>query len=195
MCVLAGVYYAWSVVWLGDDAFVSFTYARNLARGDGLVFNRGEHVEGYTNTLWVLLLAAAARVGLDIPRVALVLDLIAFVALILGVESLARPWRTNDAWTPAGSGGSGTRTTVLLLRHLGPRDLARAGARGVGRGRVDLEQGTLVRRTAGTRGHGATGLHAARNRALAGSARGKIIGATDHPRMHWSRSRVSRHRQ
>ena len=48
-----------SVAWfLCDDAFISFRYARNLVEGNGLVFNPGEYVEGYTNFLWVLELAA-----------------------------------------------------------------------------------------------------------------------------------------
>ena len=52
---------AWltSVTWfLTDDAFISFRYVRNLLAGHGLVFNPGEYVEGYTNFLWVLELAA-----------------------------------------------------------------------------------------------------------------------------------------
>ena len=60
---------AWltSVSWfLTDDAFISFRYARNLLNGHGLVFNVGERVEGYSNFLWVLELAAVWRV-LDIP--------------------------------------------------------------------------------------------------------------------------------
>jgi hypothetical protein len=40
-----------------DDAFISFVYARNLARHGELVFNLGERVEGYTNFLWTLLMA------------------------------------------------------------------------------------------------------------------------------------------
>ena len=40
-----------------DDALISLVYARNLALGNGLVFNVGERVEGYTNFLWVLLIA------------------------------------------------------------------------------------------------------------------------------------------
>ena len=48
-----------SVSWfLTDDAFISFRYARNLLEGHGLVFNPGEYVEGYSNFLWVLELAA-----------------------------------------------------------------------------------------------------------------------------------------
>jgi len=47
------------VAWfLCDDAFISFRYVRNLLAGHGLVFNPGEYVEGYTNFLWILELAA-----------------------------------------------------------------------------------------------------------------------------------------
>jgi len=51
---------------LCDDAFISFRYARNLLEGHGLVFNPGEYVEGYTNFLWILELAAIWK-GLGIP--------------------------------------------------------------------------------------------------------------------------------
>ncbi|MCY3930946.1 MAG: hypothetical protein OXH70_04460 [Acidobacteria bacterium] len=52
-----------SAAWfLCDDAFISFRYARNLVGGHGLVFNPGERVEGYTNFLWVLELAALWKV-------------------------------------------------------------------------------------------------------------------------------------
>ncbi|MYB20344.1 MAG: hypothetical protein F4Y16_15390 [Holophagales bacterium] len=68
---LLGVHLPWLVVltWLAslawflcDDAFISFRYARNLVEGHGLVFNPGERVEGYTNFLWVLELAALWKV-------------------------------------------------------------------------------------------------------------------------------------
>ncbi len=39
-----------------DDAYISFQYAKHWALGDGLVFNQGQRVEGYTNFLWVALL-------------------------------------------------------------------------------------------------------------------------------------------
>lgn len=50
--------------WTCDDSFISFRYADNLARGDGLVFNPGESVEGYSNFLWVLILAGGRLIGL-----------------------------------------------------------------------------------------------------------------------------------
>ena len=67
---------------LTDDSFISFRYARNLVHGNGLVFNPGgERVEGYTNLLWVLLLAAFAAVGLSMEHMASVLSIAATFAL------------------------------------------------------------------------------------------------------------------
>ncbi len=43
---------------LFDDMMISMTYARNLAQGHGLVWNPGgERVEGFSNPLWVGLMA------------------------------------------------------------------------------------------------------------------------------------------
>ena len=57
---------AWA--FLCDDAFISFRYARNLAEHGTLAFNVAaprELVEGYTNFLWVLLLALGTRLGIS----------------------------------------------------------------------------------------------------------------------------------
>lgn len=48
---------------VNDDAYISFRYARNLAEHGQLVFNLGERVEGFTNFLWTVLLAAAMKLG------------------------------------------------------------------------------------------------------------------------------------
>ena len=53
-----------------DDAYISFRYARNLARGVGLCFNPGEAVEGYSNFSWVVLLAVGIRMGGDVQLMA-----------------------------------------------------------------------------------------------------------------------------
>lgn len=55
---------AWA--FLCDDAFISFRYAQHLARHGTLAYNLAaprELVEGYTNFLWVLLLALGERLG------------------------------------------------------------------------------------------------------------------------------------
>ena len=51
--------------WIMDDAGISFAYARNLAAGHGLVSQPGAPpVEGYSDFLWVLLMAVFFRLGL-----------------------------------------------------------------------------------------------------------------------------------
>ena len=56
----------WRFDFVCDDAFISFRFADNLARGEGLRFNLGEQppVEGYSEFGWVL--AIAAGIGLNI---------------------------------------------------------------------------------------------------------------------------------
>ncbi|HEY0782984.1 MAG TPA: hypothetical protein VGE98_11040 [Thermoanaerobaculia bacterium] len=78
-----------------DDAFISFRYADNLAHGLGLVYNAGERVEGYTNFLWTALLAAGARLGLSLPRLAVALALgaaLATLPLLLGLARAVAGW-------------------------------------------------------------------------------------------------------
>jgi hypothetical protein len=56
--------------WIVDDAGISYAYARSLALGHGLVAGPGQPaVEGYSNFLWVLLLALPRRIGLFDPVV------------------------------------------------------------------------------------------------------------------------------
>jgi hypothetical protein len=84
--------------WLCDDAFISIRYAENLANGLGLVYNAGERVEGYTNLLWTLMLAAAARTGLSAVATAQYLGIVWYLAL---AASLAyRSWRRADSGRP-----------------------------------------------------------------------------------------------
>jgi arabinofuranosyltransferase len=56
---------AWLNRFIQDDAFISFRYARNLAKGLGLVWNPGERVEGYTNFLWTVLMAIPHKLGIS----------------------------------------------------------------------------------------------------------------------------------
>jgi hypothetical protein len=48
-----------------DDAHISYTYARNLAQGRGLVFNEGERVWGFTSPAYTLLLAGFTAAGME----------------------------------------------------------------------------------------------------------------------------------
>lgn len=68
LCALAALFLASArPTWVStvDDAWVSLRYARNLALGHGLVYNAGQPpVEGYTDFLWVLLVAPGTRLPL-----------------------------------------------------------------------------------------------------------------------------------
>ncbi len=57
----------WESRWIQDDAYISFRYARNLVDGNGLVFNPGDRVEGYTNYLWTILSAIPLATGSEDP--------------------------------------------------------------------------------------------------------------------------------
>jgi hypothetical protein len=51
--------------WFMDDAFVYFRYADNFVLlGNGLVYNQGEYVEGFTSPFWVLLLSLMRAAGI-----------------------------------------------------------------------------------------------------------------------------------
>jgi arabinofuranosyltransferase len=66
---LAAQVYLWPHI--TDDAYITFRYAWNLASGNGLVFNPGEQVEGFSNPLWTLLLAVThVLTAGEIPTIA-----------------------------------------------------------------------------------------------------------------------------
>jgi len=85
LLVLAARFYDHTV----DDAFISFRYADNLVAGQGLVFNAGERVEGYTNFLWVVLVAPFMALGADPETVAKLLGLAATGGLLAAVVRFA----------------------------------------------------------------------------------------------------------
>src|SRR5688500_20409515 len=47
----------------GDDPYITYRYATNLASGKGFVFNEGEHVQSTTTPLFTLMLAGAGVAG------------------------------------------------------------------------------------------------------------------------------------
>ena len=91
--------HAAAYAFLCDDAFISFRYAVHLAEGQGLVFNAGfERVEGYTNFLWVLLLAAGRAAGVRPEVASLALSLAATIGLWALVAAWS--WRSRNVDTP-----------------------------------------------------------------------------------------------
>jgi len=102
---------AWRFNFLCDDAYITFRYARNLAEGQGLIFNPGVDppVEGYSEFLWAIVLATGLKVGVAPMLLARVLSLVAGALLIhgtlrlLAARSARSPWATLGAAAFLGS--------------------------------------------------------------------------------------------
>lgn len=78
LVALGLLYLAWVNRFVQDDAFISFRYAENLATGNGLVWNPGERVEGYSNFLWTLAISFAMRVGAEPVSASIVMGRLLF---------------------------------------------------------------------------------------------------------------------
>jgi len=88
-----------------DDTYISLRYADHLASGLGYVFNPGENVEGASNLMWVLVLAAARALGANPLVASQVLGALAALATLFfqlglsarlsgGRPSAIGPWLT-----------------------------------------------------------------------------------------------------
>ena len=59
-----------------DDAYIGFRFLDNWLNNQGLVFNPQERVEGYTNFLWLVVLAPLRLLGISAETAALVVNLV-----------------------------------------------------------------------------------------------------------------------
>ena len=77
---------------ISDDSYISFRYVARWVGGEGLTFNPGERIEGFSNPLWIGLLAAVQRLLpmaaiTDSARVlGLAASLVSFAAMTLIVK-------------------------------------------------------------------------------------------------------------
>jgi arabinofuranosyltransferase len=84
-CVLA-----WRAAWTCDDALISFRYLRHWLAGDGLVFNAGERVEGFSSFAFLLLLAPCHVLGADLMTAANVIGIVATALQLVAIVWLLR---------------------------------------------------------------------------------------------------------
>jgi len=86
------VIHALSLSFTQDDAFISYRYVKNFLSGDGLVFNPGERVEGYTNFFLIILMLFFSSFGLDYMLVSKIIGIVSgigiFVLIALWVNRL-----------------------------------------------------------------------------------------------------------
>jgi hypothetical protein len=107
MAVVYGLLGAYEKRWFCDDIFVTFRYVRNWLAGDGIVYNVGERVEGYTHVLWMCLIAIFQKLGVAPETSTHLLSLSAFAGTIL-----AAAW---ISWTAVESAGARIPLAAILL--------------------------------------------------------------------------------
>lgn len=95
---------------LDDDQLISMRYARQLAEGHGLTWNAGERVEGYTNFLWVIVMAALHALPLAAPHVPLAVML---VDLALAALLVLATGRLVARLVPEAPGSTGAGAAML----------------------------------------------------------------------------------
>lgn len=103
-----------------DDGFISLGYAERWVQGRGLTLNDVEPSEGYSNLLWVVLMAGAMTIGLDAVLTIKLVGLACGVGVAVGAARLARgcgggPWRQLGAGLFAALATPLAVWSVLLL--------------------------------------------------------------------------------
>lgn len=89
---------------LFDDSMISMSYARTFAEGGGLVwFHGAEHVQGYTNLLWTLMMAGVHLLPIPFGSISLVIQMIGIALVPLTSFFAAKSYRllcpeTRDDW-------------------------------------------------------------------------------------------------
>ena len=124
--------------WMTDDAFISFRYAQQLVHGNGLVFNPGERVEGYSNFLWTLWIALGMRLHVGPEAWTAVWGVVSLAVIVaglglfhvrmcrrLGVTSLTVPLgavivacHTDMLWFATSGLETASFTALMLLVYL-----------------------------------------------------------------------------
>jgi arabinofuranosyltransferase len=85
------LYFAFNVfAFVHDDAFITYRYSYNLRHGFGAVFNPGEHTEGYSCPLYMLLTALLMFLPGDVLFRAKVLGLLFAVGAVWAAWRLAK---------------------------------------------------------------------------------------------------------
>lgn len=85
---------------ISDDALISLRYARRFLQGNGLTWNDGEFVEGYSNLLWVLASAALGALGLDLIDAVRILGVVGMTAAVLAPAFAFRKSAANHVFVP-----------------------------------------------------------------------------------------------
>ncbi len=81
-----------------DDAYISYRYVANYLNGDGLVFNVGERVEGFTNFGWVIWLLFWGVLGVNFLAVSKFTGLLFGLGIVILTGVVARRSLPDQPW-------------------------------------------------------------------------------------------------
>jgi len=65
LAILIFSYFAYKLSFIQDDAYITYRFVANFLNGDGLVYNIGERIEGFTNFGWTIYLILWGAIGLN----------------------------------------------------------------------------------------------------------------------------------
>lgn len=115
---------AWLLRFGTDDSYITYVYARELVRGNGLTWF-GTHIEGYTNFLWALWSALGLALGRDPLVWAWGASLAALVATIITTYRIA-VLRTSTATGLVAAAILATNFTFLAFGTSGLESMLQA---------------------------------------------------------------------
>jgi arabinofuranosyltransferase len=83
------VYYCKAFDFIQDDSYITYRYVKNFTEGNGLVFNIGDKVEGYTCFLWVVLLSVVKKLGYNFISASQTLGIISSLLTLLFIYKIS----------------------------------------------------------------------------------------------------------
>ena len=86
---------------ISDDALISLRYVERFLGGHGLTWTEGHPVEGYSNLLWILLVACLGFLGFDLIDASRILGILGMcVVQLLLVKYSLRKHEFSKIWFP-----------------------------------------------------------------------------------------------
>jgi hypothetical protein len=100
--ITAGIVWLYFSAFDNDDAYITYRYARNMAKGKGLVYNDGERVLGTTTPLFAILIGSVSflynnPVFWGKLLSSLFLGIIGFESIYI-LSRIRHPIQTSDIW-------------------------------------------------------------------------------------------------
>ena len=86
-------------VFYHDDAYIMLRYAKHFIAGQGIVWNPGEYVQGYTNFLQLLFVSWLGQLGIDLQSARIgVVSITALAATMLVFRTINRGEACERLW-------------------------------------------------------------------------------------------------